>query len=50
MIATGLREQPEGGVKMRSFGETMSGSPATQSVIRGQVYLFVSYLRSIQQK
>jgi mono/diheme cytochrome c family protein len=45
--AHGTRDMPIWGER---FGETMAGSPASQSVIRGQVYLFVSYLRSIQQK
>jgi mono/diheme cytochrome c family protein len=45
--AHGTRDMPIWGER---FGATMAGSPASQSVIRGQVYLFVSYLRSIQQK
>jgi mono/diheme cytochrome c family protein len=47
LAAHGSREMPIWGER---FGETFTGPPATQSAIRGHVLLFVSYLRSIQQK
>ena len=47
LAAHGSREMPIWGERI---GETISGAPATQSAIRGQVFLYVAYLRSIQQK
>ena len=45
--AHGTRDMPIWGER---FGETVAGGPAAQSAIRGQVALFVAYLRSIQQE
>ncbi|HVP29296.1 MAG TPA: cytochrome c [Myxococcota bacterium] len=46
-VSHGTREMPIWGER---FGTTMGGDPFKQSAIRGQVALFVAYLRSIQQK
>jgi len=47
IAAHGTGDMPIWGLR---FGETIAGAPATKSVIRGQVALFVAYLRSIQQQ
>lgn len=47
MVAHGTREMPIWGER---FGAMMPGAPMTKSAVRGQVALFVAYLRSIQQK
>jgi mono/diheme cytochrome c family protein len=45
--AHGTREMPIWGTR---FGATAAGEPFKQAAIRGEVALFVAYLRSIQQK
>lgn len=47
LAAHGTREMPIWGQR---FGEAASSSPAPVASARGQVMLFVAYLRSIQQK
>ena len=47
MAAHGTSEMPIWGQR---FSQTVASSPAEQASVRGQVLLFVAYLRSIQQK